>query len=565
MNNRVTKIRQEDPLNRIQEKKGSKTVRYASFNINGAKTLFNYHPWNQLQQNYDCFFNLLSADIVSLQELKLSSSNISSLDIGNLSKFRSFISLPKTKRGYSGVGLFVRIPEAEEPDSLKYHLTVDKAEEGLTGFLKSPDYPEHRYRDLDRDLLIGGYPDDIDETEALRIDNEGRCVCIELACNVVVFSLYCPANSMGSEEGELYRMEFLRILLKRCHYLKHELGKEVIIMGDINVALDLIDHADTINEKVKKRFIKPLPERYLGDDFEKINYQECINFKTSTPARELLNSYTIPTLKESTSPHFEYQFLYDTTRYIQDRRMGMYTVWNTLTGARQSNYGSRIDFILTSSQALLKTISNADIWPFIMGSDHCPVFTDFESNGNTDVTKIHTNKLKLEARLFYKLVKHRDISQMFSMSGSKNKNPENGKEDIQEPKKRKVQYVSRKGNLTLSKNQQTSIGNFFFKDNSKSSSESVSENDLIADTKSTTPGEFMKPTSIISLSNLIHGQAPKCYHDEVCQLKTSLQNSKTRGKKFWCCPRTRVVSAGDGDNSKVSEYQCSYFKWASNT
>lgn len=94
----MSKVRQNEPLNKIQNKNNCNTIRYISFNVNGAKTLFNYHPWNQLQQNYDLFFNLLEGDVVSLQELKLSPSNISNVNIGNLTKFKSFISLPKPRK-----------------------------------------------------------------------------------------------------------------------------------------------------------------------------------------------------------------------------------------------------------------------------------------------------------------------------------------------------------------------------------------------------------------------------------------------------------------------------------
>ena len=60
----------------------------------------------------------------------------------------------------------------------------------------------------------------------------------------------------------------------------------------------------------------------------------------------------------------EEPFLYDTTRLVQGRRMKMYTVWNTLTNARQINHGSRIDLILFSDEKMVQRISNADIWPF---------------------------------------------------------------------------------------------------------------------------------------------------------------------------------------------------------
>lgn len=566
METRVIKAREHEPLNRIQNKRSCNTIRYISFNVNGAKTLFNYHPWNELQQNYEFFFNLLEGDVISLQELKLSPTNISSVNIGNLNNFRSFISLPKTKKGYSGVGLFVRVPDTNESDAIKHSLTVIRAEEGLTGFLSSPDYPDLRYRDLNDDQLIGGYPTDIEESRGLEIDSEGRCVCIELACNIVIFSLYCPANSMRSEEGEVFRLEFLEILLKRCYHLKHVMGKEVIIMGDINVSIDLIDHADTINEKTKQKLVKPVSNAQAdpGMVFEKINHQECLNFKISTPARKLLNSYTFPTLDESPKQASQLQFLHDTTRHVQGRRMGMYTVWNTLTGARQSNFGSRIDLILTSSETLLKNVSNADIWPYLMGSDHCPVFTDYEVDFSEVPNNFKSPKLKFEAKLYYKLVKHRDIFQMFSVSQSSNKKQK--PEDNTQIKKRKVEYVSRKKTPPASNNQQSSIGHFFFKDDSNSSSNC--ENDSISSDKekaekSNNLGEYMKPTSIISLSNKLHGEAPKCYHGDNCKLKTSLQNSKTRGKKFWCCPRTSLPVAGNESNS-IGDHQCSYFKWVNN-
>ena len=50
----------------------------------------------------------------------------------------------------------------------------------------------------------------------------------------------------------------------------------------------------------------------------------------------------------------------------------MYTCWNTIIDARTTNYGTRIDYILIS-RGLEKWISGADIWPYIYGSDHCPV------------------------------------------------------------------------------------------------------------------------------------------------------------------------------------------------
>jgi AP endonuclease-2 len=49
--------------------------------------------------------------------------------------------------------------------------------------------------------------------------------------------------------------------------------------------------------------------------------------------------------------------------------------WNTKISARESNYGTRIDYIL-ATPGLLPWIKAADIQPEIKGSDHCPVFID---------------------------------------------------------------------------------------------------------------------------------------------------------------------------------------------
>ena len=42
------------------------------------------------------------------------------------------------------------------------------------------------------------------------------------------------------------------------------------------------------------------------------------------------------------------------------------------TGARLTNYGTRIDYILVSAD-LAPCVALADVWPHVRGSDHCPV------------------------------------------------------------------------------------------------------------------------------------------------------------------------------------------------
>ncbi|CAK9440287.1 uncharacterized protein LODBEIA_P43870 [Lodderomyces beijingensis] len=416
----MEKVLSQEPFTKIPVK-NDKAIRFVTFNVNGVKTIFHYHPWNHFNNDLNAMFNSLNADIITLQELKLTASTMNTMkNIGHLSDFRSFISLPAKKKGYSGVGLFVRIPKTE---AQKKGLTVVKAEEGVTGWLRNRAGKRYRDGDGDGENSIGGYSEEIAEEQALEIDSEGRCVVVELASNCVVFALYCPANSSATEHGEKFRLDFLSCLLKRCHYLKFHLKKDVVIMGDINVSLDLIDNAEAISERLVNQQITDIAD---GHAFEVQNYEECCKFKESRESRNLMNKYVFRSLwQQLRSFKIKNHFLYDTTRYIQGRRRNMYTVWNTLTSSRSVNYGSRIDLILCSSYGMISSISKADIWPFILGSDHCPVFTDFDILDNDDSDEQNTDndtatsglgpgdKLLFEAKNHYKLNKSRDISTLF--------------------------------------------------------------------------------------------------------------------------------------------------------
>lgn len=49
--------------------------------------------------------------------------------------------------------------------------------------------------------------------------------------------------------------------------------------------------------------------------------------------------------------------------------------WNTRIAARETNYGTRVDYILVT-RGLLKWIKHGDIQPSLKGSDHCPIYID---------------------------------------------------------------------------------------------------------------------------------------------------------------------------------------------
>lgn len=540
-----------DPLSRI-DIKAKNAVRFVTFNVNGIKTLFNYYPWTVCLSNLDTVLEHLDGDIVTLQELKLSQ-----VEKPLCSNYWGFVTLPKYKKGYSGVGLFIRKSLA---------VPIIKAEEGISGHLR---LAGTKYRERPSECRIGAYPTRLAESRYIELDNEGRCIMVELANDTVIIAVYCPANSMGTEEGEQFRMDYLTCLLERCLSLT-KIGKQVVLMGDINVSLDLIDHAESLSMASKQN-------AFINTElsFELDNLQACIKFKSSTKARELLNDYVIPAPQFQDNSSKPSQCLYDTTRIHIGRKRNVYTVWNTLTGARQLNYGSRIDLILSS---LTKwPIANAGIWPFLMGSDHCPVFTDFEwPELNHSYETRRGLWIEVEMNKYYNLSRHQDITSLF---GRKRTAPDdqsltNGCSNLSietQSKKSKLVYVSRKKQSGV----QRSIGNFFTKSESCSKSSLVTEpssdesfiniqsSPLFVGTVDDEPTLNCATTTIESISRIsdvLLGKPPRCNHGLECQLRTSLSNPKTRGKKFWCCPKKLRNLL---NTPVLGDYQCSFFQWVS--
>ena len=57
-----------------------------------------------------------------------------------------------------------------------------------------------------------------------------------------------------------------------------------------------------------------------------------------------------------------------------------YTWWSYRFNARANNAGWRIDYFLVS-QALEQRVVMSCIWPEIMGSDHCPISLELDTEG----------------------------------------------------------------------------------------------------------------------------------------------------------------------------------------
>lgn len=131
------------------------------------------------------------------------------------------------------------------------------------------------------------------------------------------------------------------------------LCRHVIVLGDINTAHKMIDHCD------------PDKEELFNDH----------------PGRKWLNQFLVTSefngtnLDSDTGSPLQAQggLFVDTFRCFHPSQLDAYTNWCTVTSARQTNYGTRIDYIFADKELVDKEFLDCVIRADVEGSDHCPV------------------------------------------------------------------------------------------------------------------------------------------------------------------------------------------------
>ncbi|KAL7818693.1 Endonuclease/exonuclease/phosphatase [Trichoderma aethiopicum] len=332
--------------------------RITSWNVNGIRNPFGYQPWRE-KRTFQAMFDLLEADIVVMQETKIQRKDLTD-DMVLVPGWDVYFSLPRHKKGYSGVAIYTRNATC----------APIRAEEGILGVL-CPPRSSTQFRNLPKDQQIGGYPrpeqlsGNIDE---LLLDSEGRCVILEFPA-FVLLGVYSPANR--DESRVEFRMEFLQALDARVRNLVAQ-GKQVILAGDLNVSRAAADSTNIV-ENLRK---------------EGLSMEEWMNL----PSRRLFNHLVFGgTVQGDRDEGREQPVLWDLCREFHPAREGMNTCWDTKRNTRPANNGSRIDYVLCS-HGLRDWFTEANIQEGLMGSDHCPVFAtlaDVVTTGKEKVSLLH--------------------------------------------------------------------------------------------------------------------------------------------------------------------------------
>ncbi|TVY60711.1 DNA-(apurinic or apyrimidinic site) lyase [Lachnellula suecica] len=357
----------------MEERRG---FRITTWNVNGIRNPFGYQPWRQ-ERTFAAMFDILEADILVMQETKIQRKDLTD-DMVLVPGWDVYFSLPKHKKGYSGVAIYTRNATC----------APIRAEEGITGILTPPNSATS-FRDLSEDQQIGGYPSGSQLSESsvdpATLDSEGRCVILEFPAFVLI-GTYCPANRDESRDD--FRIGFLNALDARVRNLVAA-GKRVFLTGDLNIMRDEMDTAK------------------LGDHLKKagITADEYL----STPARRMFNQLLVGgrVIGERDEGR-EKPVMWDICRAFHPNRKGMFTCWEQKINARPGNFGSRIDYVLCS-EGFKDWFCESNIQEGLMGSDHCPVYAVFKDKVDIGGSEVEFRDL-MSYGMYFRGTKQREWS-----------------------------------------------------------------------------------------------------------------------------------------------------------
>lgn len=557
-------------------------------------------------------FDILGADIICFQETKIQRKDLRD-DMVLVPGFDCYWSLPRHKKGYSGVVIYTRNSKCAPV----------RAEEGITGGLCPPNSTTP-FRDLPEDQQIGGYPTLEQMTQsdfdAAELDAEGRCVILEFPAFVLI-GTYCPAER--DETRTHFRTAFLKILDARIRNLD-KMGKRVVWVGDLNISREELDTA-AAEEMMRKNGVD-----HVG--------------WISTPARRLFNQLLVEgKVHGERDEGREEQILWDVCRDFHRDRKGMYTCWETKVNARPGNFGARIDYVVCS-HSMKDWWSDSNIQEGLMGSDHCPVYGDLKETITLNGEEKHLldvlnppgvfekglrkiewspkHLLPMSGKLIPEFDRRQNIRDMFTKKPSfarttsiTNKSPTKesplqGGADATSttvPAKPSVEASSpsqapvnsnglkrsSSGTSSLAntkkqkqasngtgKGQQSLKGFFAPKLQSKSakspdsapsspeksepSSQAIPQSLIIpspARSERTIEDEAASFETKKTWSKLFSRPiAPKCEHDEPCKTMLTKKPGVNCGRSFWMCNRPLGPS---GKQERDSQWRCNTFIWAS--
>ncbi len=244
-----------------------------SWNVNGVRAA--------ARKGFLDWLNSAQPDVLGLQEIKAHPEQLDP-ELRSPGSYHSTWA-PAARKGYSGVALFTRLPAT--------HIDIG---------IGDPAY-----------------------------DQEGRTIVADYGAFVLINS-YVPHGSRDHSRVD-FKMGYKERLFQLCEGLT-EVGREIVLVGDINTAHREIDLARPRQNKNTSGFLPR--EREWIDRFLDAGY-------------------------------------IDAFRALHPEKVA-YSWWAYWGGARDRNVGWRLDYTFVSP-GLMPCILEARIHKDVTGSDHCPV------------------------------------------------------------------------------------------------------------------------------------------------------------------------------------------------
>ncbi|XP_072102634.1 DNA-(apurinic or apyrimidinic site) endonuclease 2 isoform X1 [Mobula birostris] len=292
-------------------------LRLVSWNVNGIRA-----RGKQLRPT----LLSLGAHIICLQETRVSRDLLEE-DVAILEGFNSYFSHSRTRTGYSGVATYCTDDVAPFA-----------AEEGLSGLLSG----------IGAALPLG-LTDQFSEQELRQLDSEGRALITkhrlrlpeeeEGERTLAVINVYVPRADPDNQQRLEFKLRFCQLLQARAEALLRD-GEIVLVLGDLNISHRPIDHCQP------------------GD----------LDEFAAQPGRRWLDGFVCQDEEGTGGGLFV-----DTFRLFNPGRLEAYSCWQTSTGARETNYGTRIDYVLAGGPQARRWLGGCDLLTEVRGSDHCPV------------------------------------------------------------------------------------------------------------------------------------------------------------------------------------------------
>jgi AP endonuclease 2 len=312
-------------------------VRVVSWNVNGIRTL---------QPTLKAALDALDADIICLQETKISPNDLELERLALVPGYHSFFSFCTLRTGYSGTATFTRVPE----EAGRRCVTPVDAGEGFDNAVGGAVVDWGAARDAS-DAARGasdaarGAPDaacvsgaSLSADDLSQIGAEGRVVVTDHA-HFVLINIYAPAVTVDGRQA--FKASFNRALELKVRALRAA-GRRVMVAGDFNISPATADVAETVRDVAEF---------------------------SSRPSRAWLRDVMLGELA-----------LVDTFRAMNPSAVGAYTCWSEATRARETNFGARIDLIVADANFFRLDVTACALLPEVYGSDHCPVSVDLRDD-----------------------------------------------------------------------------------------------------------------------------------------------------------------------------------------